>query len=298
MKFCLLIVLVCSICFTACAQDLEPRSYANLPKGLNAINVLYSFSNGNVLTDPSLPISDFKIDVHTIGASYFRTFELARKLARVQVILPFAFMAGNLKINGADTSGERTGFADTRIRFGVNIIGSPALDRKEFVTFKQKTIVGVSLVISIPTGIYYKEKRINIGSHRWAFKPEVGVSRRFERVYAEAYAGVWFFTNNQEFLTNKTLVQQPVVSFQMHLCYYFKNQMWIGLDGNWFNGGETIVDNTPSGDLKDNYRIGATLSVPLSKKHSLKFQFHVGAFTNTGYDYNVVSIGYQYVFFK
>lgn len=250
------------------------------------------------MADAALPISDFKIDVHTIGASYFRTFELARKLARVQVIVPFAFMAGNLKINGADTSGERRGFGDTRLRLGINLIGSPALDRREFASFKQKTIVGVSLVTSVPTGIYYKEKRINIGSHRWAFKPEVGVSRRFEHVYAEAYAGVWFFTNNQEFLTNKTLDQQPVFSLQIHLCYYFKNQMWVGLDGNWFNGGETIVDNTPSGDLKDNYRVGATFSVPVSKKHSLKLQFHIGAFTNTGYDYDVVSLGYQYVFIK
>jgi len=37
--------------------------------------------------------------------------------------------------------------------------------------------------------------------------------------------------------------------------------------------------------------------VPFAKKHSVKFQFHVGAFTNTGYDYNLYSIGYQYIFF-
>jgi hypothetical protein len=298
MRFWFSILLFCFTCFTGQAQDLEPRSYANLPKGLNAINVLYSFSRGNVITDASLAISDFKIDVHSLGASYFKTFQLANKLARVQVIVPFAFMSGNLKINGADTSGERTGFGDARIRLGLNLIGSPALDKKEFAVFRQKTIVGISLVTSVPTGIYYKERRINIGSHRWAFKPEVGVSRKFERLYAEAYAGVWFFTNNQQFLTSKTLEQRPVFSLQIHLCYYFKNQVWVGLDGNWFNGGETIVDNTPAGDLKDNYRIGATLSVPLSIRHSLKFQFHVGAFTNTGYDYDVASIGYQYVFFK
>jgi hypothetical protein len=80
------------------AQDLEPRSYANLPKGLSAINALYSLSHGNVISDPSLPISDFKITVHTFGSSYFHTFALANKLARVQVILPFVHMSGNFKI--------------------------------------------------------------------------------------------------------------------------------------------------------------------------------------------------------
>jgi hypothetical protein len=99
-------------CIITSAQDLEPRSYANLPKGLSAINALYSLSHGNVISDPSLPISDFKITVHTFGGSYFHTFALANKLARVQVILPFVHMSGNLKLNGADTSGERTGFGD------------------------------------------------------------------------------------------------------------------------------------------------------------------------------------------
>jgi hypothetical protein len=73
--------------------------------------------------------------------------------------------------------------------------------------------------------------------------------------------------------------------------------MWVGFDGNWFNGGKTIIDNTAAGDLRDNYRVGGTWSVPLATKHSLKFQFHIGAFTNTGYDYDAASIGYQFVFF-
>ena len=297
MKIVFFLILLSCFSLTVHAQDLEPRSYANLPKGLNALNVLYSLADGNVIADPSLPIKDFKITTHSVGAAYVHTFSLAKRLARVQVVVPFVHMSGNLKLNGADTSGIRTGFGDTRIRLGINLIGSPALDKRDFRSYQQKMIVGVSLVTSVPTGLYYDEKRINIGSHRWAFKPEVGVSRRFKRVYAEAYAGCWFYTNNQEFLVDKTLEQQPVLSLQVHACYYFKNQMWLGFDGNWFNGGKTIIDNVASGDLRDNYRVGGTWSVPLSLKHSLKFQFHIGAFTNTGYDYNAASIGYQFVFF-
>jgi hypothetical protein len=291
------IILFCFLYVITTAQDLEPRAYANLPKGTNVIAVVYAYSSGNVLTDPSLPIEDFKITAHNIGAGYVHTFALAKKLARVQVTAPLIFMSGKLKLNGVDTSGVRHGFGDARIRFGVNLIGSPALDKKDFRQYQQKTIIGASFVISVPSGLYYKDKRINLGSNRWAFKPEVGVSKRFKRVYAEVYTGVWLYTNNDEFLANKTLKQQPVLSLQTHLAYYFKNQMWIGVDGNWFNGGETLVNNSPAGDLKDNYRVGATWSVPFAKKHSVKFQFHVGAFTNTGYDYNLISMGYQYIFF-
>jgi len=284
-------------CFTTTAQDLEPRAYANVPKGTNVAAVVYAFSHGDVLTDPSLPIKDFKVSAHNIGLGYVHTFALANKLARVQVTAPLIFMSGNLQINGVDTSGVRHGFGDARVRFGINLIGSPALSRKAFGQYQQKMIVGTSLVISVPTGLYYKDKRINLGSHRWALKPEIGVSKRFKRVYAEAYTGVWFYTENNEYLVDKTLKQEPVVSLQVHACYYFKNQMWVGFNGNWFNGGSTLVDDTPTGDLKDNYRIGATWSMPIAKMQSLKLQFHIGAFTNTGYDYNVISLGYQYMFF-
>jgi hypothetical protein len=292
-----IIILFCFLCVITRAQDLEPRVYANIPKGTNVVALVYAYSSGDVLTDASLPIKDFKIKAHAIAAGYVRTFALAKKLARVQVIAPFALLSGKAKLNGMDTIGVRNGFGDARIRFGINLFGSPALDIKNFRQYQQKTIVGASIVVSVPTGLYYKDKRINLGSNRWAVKPEVGVSKRFKRVYAEAYTGVWFYTNNDEFLSNKTLKQQPVLSLQTHVSYYFKNQMWIGVNGNWFNGGETLVDNTPSGDLKDNYRVGATWSVPFAKKHSVKFQFHVGAFTNTGYDYDIFSIGYQYIFF-
>jgi len=287
----------CFIGFITKAQDLEPRAYANVPKGTNVIAIVYAFSSGDVLTDPSLPVKDFNLKAHNIGAGYVHTFALAKKLARIQIIVPFALLSGNATFNGRDTSGVRNGFGDTRIRFGVNLFGSPALDKKDFRKYQQRMIIGTSVVFSVPTGLYYKDKRINLGSNRWAIKPEVGVSKRFKRFYAEAYTGVWFYTNNEAFLTSKTLKQEPVVSLQAHVSYYFKNQMWIGINGNWFNGGKTLVDDVPAGDLKDNYRVGATWSVPFKKKHSIKFQFHVGAFTNTGYDYNLYSIGYQYIFF-
>ncbi len=293
----LLLIAFCSIFISVKAQDLDPRLYANLPKKMNAAAIGYGLMSGNVVTDPSLPIQDFNITSHNIGIGYVRTFGLLNKLARLQVNLPYVIMDGNLKINGQDTSGSRSGFGDTRVRLGINLLGSPALDKKEFRKYQQETILGFSIITSIPTGLYYSDKRINIGSHRWAFKPELGISHRFKHVYAEAYAGVWLYTNNAEYMTNKLLVQQPVFSFQGHASYYFKNQMWVGVDANWFNGGETIVNGKTSGDLNDNWRMGGTWSVPITRSQSIKLQLNAGAFKNTGLNYNVYSLTYQYVFF-
>jgi len=292
-------ILACLVCLAGyhCkGQELEPRAYAALPKNLNAVAIAYAFSRGNVLTDPSLPISNFKVNVHGLAAAYVHTFAVGNKLARVQVNVPFMFISGKLQINGHDTSGVRNGFADAKIRLGINLTGSPALGRKEFRGYTQKTIIGVSLITSVPTGLYYSDKRINPGSNRWGFKPEVGISKRFKRVYAEAYAGVWFYSDNKEYLVDKTLQQDPVFSIQIHASYYFKNSMWVSINTTWFNGGKTFVDEKPQGDLLDNWRTGVTWSVPVAKGQSLKLQFHTGAFTESGYDYKAVQLVYQRIF--
>jgi outer membrane putative beta-barrel porin/alpha-amylase len=291
--------IICFLCFVCCdtnSQELEPRAYAALPKNLNSIVAIYGFSKGNVLEDPALPITDFTITTHSFIGAYVRTFALANKLARIQVATPFVFLGGKLQINGHDTSGSRIGFGDTRIRFGINLLGSPPLERKDFRQYEQKTIFGVSLIASVPTGLYHKDKRINIGSNRFALKPEVGISKRFRKVYLEAYSGVWFFTSNTKYLVDKTLDQNPVFNFQAHAAYYFKIPMWLSFNTTWFRGGKTLVDETSQGDQLDNWRVGATWSWAFAKMQSLKLQFHVGAFTTSSYHYSTVLLGYVYVF--
>ncbi|HSD08383.1 transporter [Flavobacterium sp.] len=285
------------LCNALSAQDLEPRAYANMPKDGNVIVGSYGFMKGDVVSEPTLPIEDFIISSNNLAVGYMHTFGLADKLARVQVVLPFVIMDGHATVNGDKITGNRTGFGDMRIRFGVNLLGSPALDRKEFSKYQQKTIFGVSLVTSVPTGHYESDKRVNIGTNRWGFKPEVGISKRFEHVYAELYSGVWFYTKNDEFLVNKEMDQNPVFSFQGHVNYYFKNQMWVGINANWFSGGKTIVDDLPAGSIINSCRIGATWSVPLSRSQSVKLQFNTGVFKSLGLNYDSVMLSYQYIFF-
>lgn len=292
-RYVTLFFLVKTLAYT---QDLEPRVYGNVPKNLNVAAVGYAFMDGNVLTEPSLPISDFVIQSHNLAATYVRTFGLSDKLARLQVALPYTFMDGSVNVNGENITGSRTGFGDMKVRFGVNLIGSPALDKSEFGKYEQKTILGVSFVTSIPTGKYYPGKRVNIGTNRWGFKPEIGVSKRFSHFYAEVYGGMWFYTDNNDFL-GKKLEQKRTYSFQAHGSYYFKNNMWIGLNTNWFFGGETVIEGVSDESQIDNWRIGATFSTPIAKGRSIKFQYHVGAYTNNGLNYYALTAAYQYSFF-
>jgi hypothetical protein len=294
---------ICLICmiglvnYKVSGQDLDPRRYASLPKAMNALALVYGISHGNVVSDPTLPIADFSITAQTVGLAYVRTFGLLGKLSRVVVAVPYTFLSGNLTVNGHDTSGVRSGFADAQIRFGMNLTGSPALDKKQFAQYEQRTIFGASIVMSVPTGQYYKDKYINLGNNRWGFKPEIGVSKRFKHIYVEAYTGVWFFTANNEYLGDKIRRQNPIFSIQAHGCYYFKNQMWVSVNATLFEGGETYVGNMEAGVSFDNCRLGATWSFPIAKGQSIKLQLNAGAFATRGYNYSALSLTYQFVFF-
>ncbi len=279
------------------AQELEPRIYGNLPKDFNAAALSYIFSTGEISTNPSSPIKDFEVSIHTAAAGYVRTFSLFKKLARVQFILPFSHMAGNLTYRGHDTSGTRTGLLDARLRFGINLIGSPALTLQEFQKYKQRGIIGVSMVISIPTGLYYDDKLVNLGSNRWAFKPEIGISKDFGNFYLEFYTGFWFFSDNVHYLINKTLSQTPLYSLQGHASYFFKNGMWVGFNANYLNGGQSKLNGVSQDDYQRKWRVGGTVSYPFSWQHSVKLQYHTGAYTNIGSGYDIFALTYQFLWF-
>lgn len=279
------------------AQEIEPRLYQSLPIGLNAAAISYSLSHGNIVSDATAPIKNFVVTAHTFVPVYVRTFDFFGRLAKAQVILPFTYMMGDAKLSGKDTSGSRTGLADARVRFIVNILGQPTLEPKDFQGFKEETVLGASIIIGIPTGQYFEDKLVNIGSNRWSFKSEIGLSHRYGSVYFEAYAGVWLFTENNNFLKTNTLAQDPIYSFQAHLSYYFPSGIWIAVNGGYANGGETKLNDTYQIDFQNNVRMGVTFSAPLGRQHSIKALFNTGVTTRIGGDFKMLTIAYQYAWF-
>jgi len=134
----------------AAAQELEPRAYSNAPVGMNFVGAIYGISRGNVIVDASLPVEDFRVTAHNLGAVYVRALNFFGKHGKVRAQAPFVWLSGDLKVAGRDTSGARTGFADARVSLSVNFIGAPALSSREFRNYQQKTVAGASLIISIP----------------------------------------------------------------------------------------------------------------------------------------------------
>lgn len=290
-------ILVFSLFSDSYSQEIEPRNYSNIPKNFNLVGATYSLSQGNVIADATSPVQDLDLTAHSITATYLRSFSLFGRLAKVQASLPYVFLSGTAKLRGVDTGAARSGFGDSRVKLTVNIFGSPTLSPKDFVKFNQELIFGASLVMSIPTGYYLPDKLINIGTNRWGVKPEIGLSNRIGNFYFEIYSGVWFFTDNKEFLKTNTLSQDPVLSFQGHISYQFPSKIWVALDGGYADGGETTLNGTLRNDFQKNWRAGGTLSIPFDMHSSVRLMYHTGVVVRTGQDASIYLLTYQYSWF-
>jgi outer membrane putative beta-barrel porin/alpha-amylase len=216
--------------------------------------------------------------------------------------LPYGVVHYQGKFLDNETRIYRSGLLDSFFRFSVNLMGGEAMTPKEFQSWKQKTILGVSLRVVAPTGQYDGTKLINNGSNRWGFKPEIGYSQRWGHWVLDGYAGAWFYTTNPEFFShnvffsgNQTRSESPIASFEGHLSYDVKQRLWFSLDGNFWHGGFTILNSVANPNtVQTSSRIGATASIPLRKHQTLKVSYSNGAYVRFGGNFQNVSVAWQY----
>jgi hypothetical protein len=284
----------------AFAQELEPRSYALSPVGANFLVVGYGYTWGPIIFDPSVPITDVDAHVHFFPLGYGRTFGLLGKQSLVTAVLPFATAHVSGKVFEQDSAVTRTGLGDFRAKLSVNLIGGPAQRPADFVSRPHaKWIAGTSLTVSAPTGQYFPDKLINLGTHRWEFKPEVGVSSRWgAKWYLESYAGVWLYTANHSFFPgSNTRQQRALTSLQGHASYTFRPRDWVALDYTWYGGGATSTNGGPDVGRLENSRVGTTVAVGLDAKQSLKLNASTGASGRVGSKFRGVAMAYQRAWF-
>jgi hypothetical protein len=264
---------------------------------LNIVSVPYLYQTGSVITDPSLPVQNVDAKVDVVSAFYERTFAFFGREANAAIVLPYVWAKVTGDVFEERRSITRSGQGDMALRLASNILGGPALTREEFARAPQQTTLGASLVVSMPTGQYDGTKLINIGTHRWAFKPELGFSEPVGRWRFDFYAGAWFFTANDDFFGGNRRTQDPMVSLQGHVIYTFPPGLWLALDGTWYSGGQTTVNGVLNADRQANARIGATIAVPLGRTQSLKAAWSRGATVRFGQNFTTVGVTYQYLWF-
>jgi hypothetical protein len=286
------------IAATARGQELEPRAYSPAPVGLNFLVTDITHIRGETLLDPSLPIKNVQANVDVYVVGYARTFGLAGRSASLGIVVPYA---------RGDVSGDvfeqsrvvhRSGIGDVRLRLAVNLLGGPALSPREFAQREPVPTLGASFTVIAPTGQYEGSKLVNVGSHRWAFKPELGVSYPVGDFFFEVSAGAWLFADNDNFFGGQRKSQDPLYIGQVHAGYNFRPGLWLAVNAAYATGGRTTVGGAQSDDLQHNSRYGATLSIPVSTGWSAKLAWSKGLTVRAGGNYEIVSLAIQYRWFS
>ena len=277
------------------AQSIEPRLFSNAPVGMNFLLLGYAHSSGGVLLDPSIPLEDASMTIHAPFLGYARTLDVGGKSGQVQAIVPYAWLSGEAVegTTGLVRTREVNGFGDPGFRFMVNLHGAPALRASEFAGYHQDLVVGASLMVTAPLGQYDPDRLVNLGTNRWSFKPEFGISKALGRWVLEGIGAATFFTDNDDFFGGQHRSQDPIYSAQGHLVYVFGRGAWIALDATYYTGGRTMIDGVEGDDELDNWRYGLTAALPVSRRSSIKLYASDGVFTRVGEDFTLYGVAWQ-----
>jgi hypothetical protein len=283
---------------TLSAQDLAPRAYVITPVNSNAITLAGSFYDGGLNFNGTVPITGATGTYGVSIFSYYHSFGILGRSANITGSLPYGIGHFQGSVLGSETHIYRSGLLDAGFRVSVNLKGGPAMPPLSFVKWKQTALLGVSFKVVAPIGQYDPTRLVNWGINRWAFKPELGYSRRWGKTLLDAYAGAWFYTTNPASYSipvPKPQTEAPIGSFEGHLSYDVKPLLWFSIDGNFWVGGVTSLNGIQN--LKTHQtgsRVGITGSFRLSKHQSFKVSYSDGIYILFGGNYQNVSAAWQY----
>jgi hypothetical protein len=276
------------------AQQLEPRAYSNVPVGLNFLVAGYTYSTGGLATDPATVLQNAELEIHAPLLAYARSFDAWGKSAKFDAVLAAGCLSGTAEANGVPVSRDICGGLDPAFRVTVNFYGAPALSLAEFRGYRQDLIAGASLQVIAPLGQYDPERLVNLGTNRWTFKPELGMSKKLGALTVEGALGVAFFTDNDEYYLGRTREQEPIVSTQVHLIYELSGGTWMAVNATYYTGGRSTLDGVQQNDELSNTRLGATLALPVDRQNSVKLHASKGLSVRYGEDFTTVGVAWQY----
>ena len=297
--FACLTVAVLNVPDQARAQFTDPHSYDNTPAGINQLELSYAYGHSNASIDTSLIIPGAKLNLNQGTISYTRYFGLANHLMWVSAGVPFAGLNGS--VSGTVVRGSVTGAGDSSYQVAALLKGGPALSVAQFENYKPTTILGVSLTITTPTGLYHPTQILNLGADRWSFKPEIALSQPFGREQKwqfDGYANAYFYTDNTSYHGSQLLRQEPLPGFEGHISYSFTDSLWASLDTRYSFRATTLVNGVDQKNAQQNFILGSEMNVSLNPRNSLLFEFAKAVVHQNGPALVGFSVKYDYTWGK
>lgn len=278
------------------AQDIEPRRWSHLPTGSNFGGLAYANTSGDILFNPVTRIKDGEFDLQTVAFKYIHAFELLGKSARFDLARNYQSGSWNGLVNGMPTAVDRDGWADSTLRFAVNLHGAPPLAGPEYLEYRKstdcETIIGMGLVMQFPTGEYFSNKLLNLGTNRYTFTPQFGMVHNRGKWSMELSTSASFYTDNDDYFNGRRHEEDVYLIGQGHLIYTFMPGLWVGASAGYGYGGESTINRVSVDDMKGNIGWGLSAGIPVNRSFGFKIAY-IGTRTDqdTGTDTDTISIG-------
>lgn len=259
------------------AEELSPRRWNHLPMDTNFIGMAYAYTEADIDLDPVLEIENGQMALNTWGAQYIRTFAFLEKSARIEFLQAYQEGRWSGRLEDVPATVKRSGLSDTLVRFAINLHGAPPLRGKEFAAYratqKVETIIGAGLSVQLPTGDYMDDKLINLGNHRYTFRPQIGVEHKRGNWSTEATGLIAIHTDNDEFFNGKTLEQEPFYTLHGHLTYTFQPGLWASVSAGYSAGGRKTVDGIKKDDRRNDLSWALSLGIPITSRLGVKMAY-------------------------
>jgi Putative MetA-pathway of phenol degradation len=277
------------------AQFTDPRFYGDSPVGVNQIELDYAYGRANASIDTSLIVEGAEVNLNQGTIRYTRYFGLFHRTAWAQALVPIAGLNGS--VTGTNIGRSIIGVGDSSYELAMLLRGGPALGVAQFASYKSTTSVGVSITITAPTGLYNPDKVLNLGSDRWSFKPEIGISHPFgpqQKWVVDAYANASFFTDDTSYHRVEILRQQALPGLEGHVSYAFTPNLWVAFDTRWSFRGDTFVNGMDENNGQQNFVLGSEMNVSLNPRNTLVLVFAKALVHQNGPAYTGFSVKYVY----
>jgi hypothetical protein len=295
-RVCFLLQLFIIVASPCIAEELEPRLCAHLPIDTNFVGAGYAHTDADIGFDPVLKLENVDMEMDTWVAKYIRSFALFEKTARIEILQAYQEGRWSGLLDGTPKKIKRSGLTDTRVRFAINLYGTPPLQGKEYAEYRAatevETIVGAALSVQLPTGDYMDDKLINLGTNRFTFRPQIGAVHTRGKWSLETTGLIALYTDNDDFFNGKKLEQNPLYSIHSHLIYTFRPGVWASASAGYNYGGKSTVDGTKKDDLKQNLAWALGFGFPVSRHLGFKIAY-IGTRTqeSTGFDSDSFVVG-------
>jgi hypothetical protein len=256
---------------TAQAQGEGPRAYELAPEGSQLLSLYGMFSRGNASFDPGAVAPGVDADVNGAIIEYSHAFALHGRLVTLIATLPGGVANASVNTASAARSYTRSGVGDLQLTAVFGLIGSPALQEKEYEQYQPRFALSALTRVYAPTGAYDRTAPVNPGQNRWALQLGVPLSYYIGHSFLdpaltsfELQPSVTWYGDNDEPPQGNHSSKAPLLQLEAHVTRNINPSLWVSVDALFMDGAETTIDGVSQNDRQRSLALGATVSVALN----------------------------------